>query len=527
MSNSSTSGIYDGHFAKAMEAFGIWVETAIPHYFLSFPCPIKLNLSQTIQIFTVSPVRCFIFSRDDRLSELEPLNILRQIARVQLGNFLELKNLLNTEALAMRSLKSSEPTTATFTTTNRSRTTSHGTPFAFRSNQRGHSHSHNNNSSNRGRTYSGHGGRPPRCQICRIEGHYADRCNQRYARTDSSAHLAKAFNTSCSLSGPKAADWFLDTEASAHMTTDPSILDQSKNYMGKDSVIVGNGASLPITHTGSSLPPLASSPHSIELAVDSSSSLGSHPMITRAKAGISRLVIQRILMSWAPLDFFLLFLHPLSQKDSNLLLRILLGLLPWMKKFKLYNKMYLDLVPRPVNTNIVGSKWVFRTKYFSDGSVERLKARLVAKGYTQVPGLDYTNTFSPVVKLLLSVLCFLLLSQINGLFGNLMSRMLSSMAPLLNIFIWNNLLVLLASFILSLLPRFGLPQLLSCLEASPTPDGLFISQLKYARDILTRAQLLDSKPVHTPMVVSQHLTVDGSPFSNPTLYRSLVGALHT
>ena len=63
------------------------------------------------------------------------------------------------------------------------------------------------------------------------------------------------------------------------------------------------------------------------------------------------------------------------------------------------------------------------------------------------------------------------------------------------------------------------------LEASPTPDGLFISRLKYARDILTRAQLLDSKPVHTPMVVSQHLTVDGSLFSNTTLYRSLVGVL--
>ena len=40
------------------------------------------------------------------------------------------------------------------------------------------------------------------------------------------------------------------------------------------------------------------------------------------------------------------------------------------------------------------------------------------------------------------------------------------------------------------------------LEATPTIDGLFISQLKYASDILTRAQLLDSKPVHTPMVVS-------------------------
>ena len=49
--------------------------------------------------------------------------------------------------------------------------------------------------------------------------------------------------------------------------------------------------------------------------------------------------------------------------------------------------------------------------------------------------------------------------------------------------------------------------------------------MKYARDILIRAQLLDSKPIHTPMVVSQHLSSDGPLFSDPTLYRSLVGAL--
>ncbi|XP_068667726.1 uncharacterized mitochondrial protein AtMg00810-like [Aristolochia californica] len=61
------------------------------------------------------------------------------------------------------------------------------------------------------------------------------------------------------------------------------------------------------------------------------------------------------------------------------------------------------------------------------------------------------------------------------------------------------------------------------LEATPIADGLFLSQLKYACDILARAQLLDSKHVHTPMVVSQHLSFDGQLFSDPTLYKSHVG----
>lgn len=56
------------------------------------------------------------------------------------------------------------------------------------------------------------------------------------------------------------------------------------------------------------------------------------------------------------------------------------------------------LVNRPKNQKVIDNKWVYKLKMNTDGSIERFKARLVVRGFTQVYGVDYEETFSPVVR---------------------------------------------------------------------------------------------------------------------------------
>jgi hypothetical protein len=64
----------------------------------------------------------------------------------------------------------------------------------------------------------------------------------------------------------------------------------------------------------------------------------------------------------------------------------------------LWHNYTWDMVDRPTHRKIVDSKWVFKIKRLSDGSVAKFKARLVAKGFSQIQGQDYDETFAPVVR---------------------------------------------------------------------------------------------------------------------------------
>nr|GEX63416.1 hypothetical protein [Tanacetum cinerariifolium] len=75
------------------------------------------------------------------------------------------------------------------------------------------------------------------------------------------------------------------------------------------------------------------------------------------------------------------------------------------------DNMVWVLVDLPSGCKTIGSKWIFKKKIDMDGIVHTYKARLVAKGYTQLYGVDYEETFSPVadiraIRILISIAAF-------------------------------------------------------------------------------------------------------------------------
>uniref|UniRef100_A0A6N2MWC3 Reverse transcriptase Ty1/copia-type domain-containing protein n=1 Tax=Salix viminalis TaxID=40686 RepID=A0A6N2MWC3_SALVM len=120
-----------------------------------------------------------------------------------------------------------------------------------------------------------------------------------------------------------------------------------------------------------------------------------HPMQTRSKSGILKKKVC-LATSAASSTGDLTAVEPSSYK-------IALTIPVWLKAMNdeliaLQSQQTWSLMPLPSDKNLVGCKWIFKIKRHADGSIARHKARLVAQGFSQEPGLDYGETFSPVVK---------------------------------------------------------------------------------------------------------------------------------
>jgi hypothetical protein len=115
-----------------------------------------------------------------------------------------------------------------------------------------------------------------------------------------------------------------------------------------------------------------------------------HSMRTRGKAGIAQ-----------PVDRLNLHAVPMSPIPRSV--RDALSDPNWRSAMQAeYDALIANdtwsLVPRPPGVNVVTGKWIYRHKLLADGSLDRYKARWVLRGFTQRPGIDYDETFSPVVK---------------------------------------------------------------------------------------------------------------------------------
>ncbi|KAJ9567646.1 hypothetical protein OSB04_003612 [Centaurea solstitialis] len=265
-----------------------------------------------------------------------------------------------------------------------------------------------------------------------------------------------------------------------------------------------------------------------------------------------------------------------------------------------------DLVPKPSDANIVRNRWLFRHKFDNNGRLERYKARLVAQGFSQQPGLDFDDTFSPVVKPATIRTVFSIsisrnwpihqldvknaflhgdltetvyMSQppgyVNHSFPDHVRRLrkalyglkqaprawyhrfavyLSSLGFLssktdTSLFTYHRgsdtiyLLLYVDDIILTASSPTLISMVISKLSsefpmsdlgplsfflgiaASRSKSGLFLSQSAFAQEILARADMVSCNPCSTPADTKTKLAVDGEPVPDPTLYRSLAGAL--
>ncbi|GJY73247.1 ribonuclease H-like domain-containing protein [Tanacetum coccineum] len=405
--------------------------------------------------------------------------------------------------------------------------------------------------------------------------------------------------------------WHMDTGASSHLNFNASNLSTIFDKRLFPSVHVGDGKSIPVTNTGHSIIPSHHRPlhlHNVLVTPNIIKNLISVRQFTRdnnctiefdafgfsVKDYLTRHILLRCDSSSD--------LYPVTKPSTSPIAFLSTSASTWHQRlghpdpnwcnamYDEYNALVKNgtwiLVPRPSDVNLVRSMWLFKHKFHADGTLSHYKARLVANGSNQQHGVDFDETFSPVVKpaTIRTVLSLAVSRQwpihqldvknafLNGDLSEtvymhqppgfvdsrypnhvcLLQRSLYGLKqaphawfqrfagssgclipPLIyvdDIILTTSSPVLLQQIVDSLHKEFDMTDLGALnyflgISAVRHPTGLFLSQKKYARQLLERAHMVNCNPSRTPIDTDSKLGPDGVPVQDPTLYRIQQGTL--
>ncbi|KAK9195847.1 hypothetical protein WN943_003975 [Citrus x changshan-huyou] len=229
--------------------------------------------------------------------------------------------------------------------------------------------------------------------------------------------------------------------------------------------------------------PIQKDPHTFP----TESIVNTHPMVTRHKLKQNPNLASQISLVTKPKTLKSALRHPqlvVAMKDE------LHGL---------HQNNTWSLVPRPSDANIIRSKWVYRIKYTEKGTIERFEARLVAKGFTQIPGINFEETFNPVFKHTTIQLVLSLAVNLNWTTRQLDVR---------NAFLHGHLK---ETVYMEQPPGFINPKL--------------PSYSKYTMDLLLKTKMINSTAIATPIAVKETPGSDDNELVDATEYRKIVGSL--
>ncbi|XP_070013228.1 uncharacterized protein [Nicotiana sylvestris] len=153
------------------------------------------------------------------------------------------------------------------------------------------------------------------------------------------------------------------------------------------------------------------------------------------------------------------------------------------------------LVPRPKDKSVIGTKWVFRNKVDEDGTVTRNKARLVVQGYSQEEGIDYDETFAPIARLKAIRLLLAFVAHMEFTLHQMDVKI---------------------AFLNGYLKE----------EIKQSSNGTTIHQRKYAKELIKKFKIDESKEIDTPIATATKLDID-KPGSSvyQKLYTGMIGSL--